>query len=283
MTATRRRSATSRAVILDRSLESFPLFRLSDSAEESAIDYSPEAGQRWRALPSPGERLPGTFDQDVYVELMRRYHEAGAPADGVLTFTLHAFLRSMSRRVDGRTYEQLRSALTRLERTTLESDRAYFDASTAAPFSGSFSVLSAVQIDRRRATEREQLGLFSTLTNNEPGDARVSIAAPIRANIAAGHTIAISSTRYFALASPVARRIYRLVECVRAQGELTWRVPLETLADQLPLIQRFPSHLQRVLQPAHEMLVTTGALRAATIVQESRSWFVQYTLGIATV
>ena len=60
-------------------------------------------------------------------------------------------------------------------------------------------------------------------------------------------------------------------------------MPLETLADQLPLIQRFPSHLQRVLQPAHEMLVTTGALRAATIVQESRSWFVQYTLGIATV
>ncbi len=281
MTAVQRRRAASRTVILDWSLESFPLFRLSDSAEELAIDYSPGAGQRWRVLPSPGERLPGTFDQDVYVELMRRYQEAGSPGDGVLTFTLHAFLRSMSRRVDGRTYEQLRSALTRLQRTTLESDRAYFDATTAAQFSGSFSVLSAVQIDRRRATEREQLGLFSTLTNNEPGDARVNIAAPIRANIAAGHSIVLSATRYFALASPVARRIYRLVECVRAEGELSWRVPLEVLADQLPLIQRFPSHLQRVLQPAHEMLVTTGALRAATIVQESRAWFVQYTLGTA--
>jgi plasmid replication initiation protein len=217
----------------------------------------------------------------VYVELMRRYQDAGTPSDGVLTFTLHAFLRSMSRRVDGRTYEQLRSALSRLQRTTLESDRAYFDAAAASRFSGSFSVLSAVQIDRRRAAEREQLGLFTTLTNNEPGDARVTIAAPIRANLAAGHGVAISAARYFALGSPVARRIYRLVELVRAEGELSWRVPLETLADQLPLIQRFPSHLQRVLQPAHEMLVTTGALRAATIVQESRAWFVQYTLGTA--
>lgn len=281
MAVHRRRGVASRAVVLDRSLEAFPLFRLSDSAEEAAIDYAPGDGRRWRVLPAPGERLPGTFDQDVYVELMRRYHEAGSPADGALTFTLHAFLRSMGRRVDGRTYEQLRSALTRLWRTTLESDRAYFDAASAAPFSGSFSVLAAVQIDRRRAIERDQLGLFATLTNNEPGDARVTIAAPLRANIAAGHQVTLSAARYFALGSPVARRIYRLVELVRASGETAWRVPLDTLADQLPLIQRFPSHLQRVLQPAHEMLVTAGALRAATIVQESRVWQVQYTLGAA--
>ena len=123
------RKRVSRTVVLDRSLEALPVFRLSDSAEEAAIAYEPDDGGRWRVLPAPGERLPGTFDQDVYVELMRRYHEAGAPADGVLTFTLHAFLRSMGRRVDGRTYEQLRSALHRLLRTALESDGAYLDFS----------------------------------------------------------------------------------------------------------------------------------------------------------
>ncbi|HEX9084199.1 MAG TPA: replication initiator protein A, partial [Gemmatimonadaceae bacterium] len=110
----RRRIAT-RAIVLDRSLEALPIFRLSDSAEDTAISFSPESGGRWRVLPSPGDRLPGTFDQDVYIELLHRYHEAGAPEDGVISFTLHAFLRSIGRRVDGRTYEQLRSALTRLE------------------------------------------------------------------------------------------------------------------------------------------------------------------------
>jgi hypothetical protein len=103
-----------RVVPLDRSLEALPLFRLSDSADEMGITYTTELGGRWRVLPSPGDRLPGTFDQDVYIELMRRYHEAGEPSDGVLTFTLHSFLRSMGRRVDGRTYEQLRGALGRL-------------------------------------------------------------------------------------------------------------------------------------------------------------------------
>jgi plasmid replication initiation protein len=279
--ATRRR-APSRTVVLDRSLETFPLFRLSDSSEEAAIEFSLEGGGRWRALPAPGERLPGTFDQDVYVELLRRYHEAGSPADGSLTFTLHAFLRSMGRRVDGRTYEQLRSALTRLQRTILESDRAYFDGGASEAITGNFSVLSSVQIDRRRLTERDQLGLFPALTNNEPGDARVTLSTVIRGNIAAGHVVSLSAARYFSLSSPVARRIYRLLELARLEGAMVWRAPLERLAEQLPLVQRYPSHLQRVLQPAHEMLVAAGILRHANVLQEGRIWFVDYTLAQKT-
>jgi plasmid replication initiation protein len=279
MTEQGRRRAGSRTVVLDRSLESFPFFRLSDSADEAAIEFTPDGGGRWRALPAPGERLPGTFDQDVYVEVLRRYHEAGSPEDGSLTFTLHAFLRSMGRRVDGRTYEQLRSALTRLLRTTLESEGAYLEFGSKAPMTGSFSILSSVQIDRRRQTEREQLGLFPTLTNNEPGDARVTLSAAIRGNIAAGHVVTLSATRYFALSSPVARRIYRLLEVARLEGALSWRVPLDRLAEQLPLVQRYPSHLQRVLQPAHEMLVAAGILRAVAVNQDARAWYVEYSLG----
>jgi len=281
MTASARRRAASRAIPIDRSFELLPVFRLSDSADEAAISYEPRTGGRWRVLPSPGERLPGTFDQDVYVELLRRYHEAGSPADGALSFTLHALLRSMGRRVDGRTYEQLRSALTRLLRTTLESDNAYVDASSGTTMNGSFSMLSSVQIDRRRNTEREQLALFPAMTSNEPGDARITIAAPIRANIAAGNTVLLSSTRYFALSSPVARRVYRLLEVMRPQAFPVWRISLDQLAEQLPLVQRFPSHLQRVLQPAHEMLVAAGILRSAVFVQEARVWHVDYTLGPA--
>lgn len=253
------------------------MFRLSDSADEASIDFAPEDGGRWRVLPAPGERLPGTFDQDVYVELFRRYQEAGRPLDGVLAFTLHAFLRSMGRRVDGRTYEQLRSALTRLHRTRLESDHAYQIDGTV--FTGSFSVLTAVHIERRRSAERDQLGLFPTMTNNEPGDARVTLAASLRTNVAAGTMVALSATRYFALSSPVARRIYRLLELHRTESGGTWHISLERLAEQLPLIQRFPSHLQRVLQPAHEMLLTAGVLRNASFVRDGRAWAVTYALG----
>lgn len=276
--AARRRGA-SRTIRLDRSLEALPLFRLSDSAEEGSISLSDGLGGRWRVLPAPGDRLPGTFDQDVYVELLRRFHEAGAPADGAISFTLHSFLRAMNRRVDGRTYEQLRSALGRLERTTLESQALYQVA--GAPERGDlrFTLLSAVAVERRRTLDREQLPLFDSIAAGEPGVARVVLASVMRDNIAADHVASISAACYWSLDSPVARRLYRLLEVARAEERLTWRIGLDRLAEQLPLSQRYPSHLQRVLQPAHDMLIAAGVLRGAVTRQQSRKWFVDYMLG----
>src|SRR6185503_15258040 len=195
-----RRRAAQRVVALDRSLEALPLFRLSDSADDAIINFTTDAGGRWRVLPGPGDRLPGTFDQDVYIELMRRYQEAGQPADGALSFTLHAFLRTMGRRVDGRTYEQLRAALGRLERTSFESAGAYVD-SAGVPVDASFSILSTVVIERRwRGYEREQLALFDSVIAAEPGDARVVLSPLVRQSLAARQTVIISLDKYLAMA-----------------------------------------------------------------------------------
>jgi plasmid replication initiation protein len=279
MSVVARRRVASRAVRLDRSLEALPLFRLSDSADEGVIDYGDAQGGRWRVIPSPGDRLPGTFDQDVYVELLRRYHEAGEPTDGAVSFTLHAFLRAMGRRVDGRTYEQLRGALGRLERTTLESQGAYENAATGVRGDLRFTLLTSVAVERRRLLDREQLALFDSIATGEPGVARVVISTVLRDNLAADHVVSLSASAYWSLGSPVARRLYRLLEVARADGRLTWRTALDKLAEQLPLAQRYPSHLQRVLQPAHDMLVEQGILRNAAIRQQQREWYVDYMLG----
>jgi len=279
MTLAVERRSHARPILLDRSLEEFPLFRLSDTPDEAAISYVTDDGGRWRVLASPGDRLPGTFDQDVYVELMRRYQEAGEPSDGMLSFTLHAFLRSMGRHVDGRTYEQLRGALTRLERTTLQSERSYFDAALAAPADVSFTLLTSVMVERRRALERDQLALFPSIVTAEPGEARVIISPILRQNLSARHVVSLNISRYFALPSPVARRLYRLIEVARAGGAVTWRVSFDRLREQLPLAQRYPSHLQRVLQPAHDMLKSSGVIREAVVRQQQRDWFVDYMLA----
>lgn len=279
MSLAARRRVTARVVLLDRSLERLPVFRLSDSADDSAISCSSDDGGRWRVLPNPGDRLPGTFDQDVYVELMHRFHEAGEPADGAITFTLHAFLRSMGRQVDGRTYEQLRSALARLERTTLESVGSYYSSAAGRSIEARFSILTSVVIERRRVTDRDQLALFEAVATAEPGVARVVISPNIRENLAGRFTSSLSVTRYLELASPVARRLYRLLEVARAEDVLTWRVSLDRLKELLPLVQRYPSHLQRVLQPAHEMLEAAGVVRSANVRQQQREWFVDYVLA----
>ena len=263
---------------LDRSLEALPLFRLSDSADDTVITYADGDSRRWRALPGAGDRLPGTFDQDVYIELLRRYQESGQPSDGALTFTLHAFLRGIGRRVDGRTYEQLRGALTRLEKTILESHGMYQTADGGRP-DVRFTILSAVAVERRRTADRSQLALFDAFPAGEPGVARVVLSALVRDNLAVEHVSSLSAACYWSLDSPVARRLYRLLEVARAEERLTWRIGLDRLAEQLPLSQRYPSHLQRVLQPAHDMLVASGVLRNVAIRQQQRVWFVDYMLG----
>jgi plasmid replication initiation protein len=279
MTLAVKRRLHARTVLLDRSLEEFPLFRLSDTPDDNAISYVTDDGGRWRVLASPGDRLPGTFDQDVYVELMRRYQESNEPSDGVISFTLHAFLRSMGRQADGRTYEQLRGSLARLERTVLQSERSYFDSASATVTDASFTMLSSVMIERRRSAERDQLALFPTVSAAEPGEARVVISPLVRQNVVARHVVPLSLARYLALPSPVGRRLYRLIEVARAEDMLAWRVRLDRLREQLPLSQRYPSHLQRVLQPAHDMLKQAGVIREAVVRQQQREWFVDYVLA----
>jgi len=73
--------------------------------------------------------------------------------------------------------------------------------------------------------------------------------------------------------------LYRLMEVAREEGNLTWRVGLAELAERIPLAQRYPSHLQRVLQPAHEMLLAAGLLRDVAVRQHRRDWFVDYVLS----
>ena len=255
-----RRRPPSRTVQLDRALEALPLFRLSDSSEDSVVAFTTDTGGRWRVLPAPGERLPGTFDQDVYVEICRRYMDAGSPADGAVSFTLHAFLRSIGRRADGRTYEQLRAALNRLERTSLESYGAYWSATTGAALEGRFSVLSAVSIDRRRTADREQLALFPTFTASEPGDARVTLSPLLRANIGGGHTTTVSPQLYQGLSSPVARRLYRLLEVARADDTVTKAIARVLRADLvvvddiglLPVAADAAEGLYRLIDAAYE-------------------------------
>jgi plasmid replication initiation protein len=279
MTLAAKRRLHHRTVLLDLSLEEFPLFRLSDTADDSAISYTTDDGGRWRVLASPGDRLPGTFDQDVYIEIMRRFHEANEPSDGAISFTLHAFLRSMGRQADGRTYEQLRSSLTRLERTVLQSEQSYFDSVSASLTDASFTLLSSVTIERRRSSERDQLALFPSVVAAEPGEARVVISPLVRQNVTARHVVPLNLARYLSLPSPVGRRLYRLIEVARARDMLAWRIGLDRLREQLPLTQRYPSHLQRVLQPAHDLLKQNGVIREAVVRQQQREWFVDYVLA----
>ena len=284
MTEEGTRKHHSRIVPLDRALESLPLFRLSDSSDSTSVSFEAPDGARWRVLSHPGERIPGTFDQDVYIEILRRYHEADSPADGGVTFTLHSFLRSIGRRADGRTYEQLRASISRLERTILDSGGVYFDAKAQSALQGQFSILSSATIQRRRRVDRYQLSLFPAVSSAEPGVARVAVAPLLRSNIERGHISLVDVAVYYSLQSAVARRLYRLIQVARtAEGEPIWRISGRDMALLLPLAQRYRSHLLRVIQPANEMLVAAGVIKSVVALDGEGGVMLEYVLAAPPV
>lgn len=105
------------------------------------------------------------------------------------------------------------------------------------------------------------------------------ISPTVRTNLAMRHTVTLSSVRYHALSSPVARRLYRILEVARADGRLSWRVPLERLAEQLPLTQRYPFTCNEFCNRHNETLLSAGLVRDIGIKQYERVWHVDYVLG----
>jgi hypothetical protein len=99
----------------------------------------------------------------------------------------------------------------------------------------------------------------------------------MRNNLQAGHSVALEIGLYLSLQSAVARRLYRLLGVRRGAAGTSWRVPVLDLARMLPLAQRYPSHLLRVLHPAHEMLIAAGLISSARATQFDGGWELEYT------
>jgi len=113
---------------------------------------------------------------------------------------------------------------------------------------------------------------------------RCVTASRVRSSSASRWAICASRTSvdvatYLALASPVARRLYRLIRFAAADGAQTWAVAAQQLVEQLPLTQRYPSHVQRVLQPAHDALEAAGVIHGAVVHQHLGVWHVDYLIG----
>jgi hypothetical protein len=69
---------------------------------------------------------------------------------------------------------------------------------------------------------------------------------------------------YWSLASPLSKRLYRLVDHQR-DGGLLWATNLSSLRQQVPLSHySYPSEIKRVLDPAHEELVERGFLASVS-------------------
>lgn len=234
--------------------EEHPYFRVGDrNAGTGVLYYQNELRTReghvleqsWVVRAATGRGLPGRFDQDVYVALLQLIDVRGMPESGWLSFSIYELVELMGRGHSGRDYQQVRQSLLRLSSTTIESNNAFYHGGKKRYITDSFSLLSQVKLAEYEDPE-----------GNSTDRNAVLLSDYFRESYQANYLKNIDSRFYWSLSSPIAKRLYRLIDKKRA-GRRTWEAELFSLKDRIPLSDyKYASKIKEKLAPAHAELIS---------------------------
>ena len=241
----------------ESNLEAYPLFavKVRNRTEDHLVFERPIQGEddttllrRWEVEPPAKLGMPGPFDQDVYLAVLQLLEmRGGMPRDGELHFSLYELNSILGWTKSGNTYEKIRQSLRRISSTTLTSENAYYSKAEERFLSDTFQIWS-VHFSRTKrgdsVRERHTLRFHPIFIRN----------------YLAQYLKGLDPGFYWALPSPLAKRLYRLVDLER-DGSLMWQTDLFDLRQQIPLTgYSYVSELNRALEPAHQELVRRGFL-----------------------
>ena len=263
-------------ILVEANLEVPPTFQLRRTDPNRRVaeffntlvnDEGERVQQQWRiSVPEPYE-LPGPFDQDVWVAVQTLVGmRGGMPPDGRLYFSLYQLLGVMRKARKGDNYKELRAALLRLSATHFQADNAFYLKDKNKLATRTFTLWD-VSLD--------------TEVDNESGQATehhfLEFHNVVRQSFQAEYLKTLDSDFYFSLRSPLAKRLYRLIDRKR-QGKPRWGTSLDKLKDMAPLAPsyRTPSKIRDVLETAHSELLLRGFLAGVSYEKRNGSHWVRW-------
>ena len=261
-------------VLAEGNFEEHPYFRVGDrNASTGVLTYENELKTRdghilrqsWTVRAAHGRSLPGRFDQDVYVALLQMIDDKGLPEDGWLSFSLYELVELMGRKHSGRDYRQVRESLRKLAMTSIESDNAFYHRGWKEYISDTFSLLSEVKLSEHEDPKGER-------TDRN----RVLLSRYFMDSYKANYLKNIDVEFYWSLSSPIAKRLYRLVDKKR-NGRRLWEAEVFSLKDRIPLSDyKYASKIKEKLAPAHTELIEKDFLRRVSYRNSGGNEFVSY-------
>src|SRR5215213_5518823 len=251
-------------VQVESNIEEWPVFQLgrskSDSArvEQTIIGEDGSELQQRLEVSAPGKyRLPSRFDYDVYSAVLELLEiRGGMPDDGTLNFSLHELILIMGIQPSGRTYEEVRRSLRRIAATVLESDNAFWSKGQQRHISDTFNLWNV---------------RFDSITDKNGSGSRheIEFGKLFRRSFEEHYLRGLDIEFFWQLDSPVAKRLYRLVDLKR-EGAALWSMDLFELQKHIPLgPYAYVSKVKEKLKAAHEELMERGFL--SRVVYEEKS------------
>jgi Replication initiator protein A len=251
-------------VQVESNIEEWPVFQLGRSKSNSVMVERTVRGEDGNSLKqkmevsAPGKyRLPGRFDYDVYSAVLELLEvRGGMPENGALRFSLHELILLMDLEPSGRTYEEVRRSLRRIAATVLESDNAFWSNGQRRHISDTFRLWD-VTFDS--VADRNGLGSRH----------QIEFGKLFRRSFEEHYLRGLDIEFFWELGSPVAKRLYRLVDLKRA-GSAAWTVDLFELQKHIPLgPYAYVSKIKEKLKAAHEELIERGFLSRVAYEEKS--------------
>lgn len=250
-------------VFAEGNFEEHPLFRMS-SQERTVQAYSYEwvyeaedgllLRKRWTVVPSGQYGAPGPADQDVFVAVMELVaRRGGLPENGEIEFSLNELLRILRKSRGGKSYGALKESLLRIAFTGIESHNSFYSASMKSYIEDTFRIWDVRFADYEStgggSSSRHTLKFHDVFVNN----------------YFAHYLKNLDTDLYWSLKSPIAKRLYRLIDQKRGQGRF-WGQELFELARQIPLTgsYKYASKIKEKLKSPHEELERGGFLQSVS-------------------
>ncbi len=242
-------------VRVESNIEEWPVFQLGRSSsnvakvEQAIMGEDGSELQQQLEVSAPGKyRLPGRFDYDVYSAVLELLEiRGGMPEDGTLGFSLHELILIMGLQPSGRTYEEVKRSLRRIAATVLESDNAFWSKGQKRHISDTFNLWN-VRFDA--VSDKNGVG-----SRHE-----IEFGKLFRRSFEEHYLRGLDIDFFWELDSPVAKRLYRLVDLKR-DGAASWSTDLFDLQLCIPIgPYGYVSKIKEKLSAAHEELLEKGFL-----------------------
>jgi hypothetical protein len=212
---------------------------------------------KWLVTGSDQHGLPLAGDEDIILVLLELTKEQGFKSR-TIEFSRYEIVRRLKGSLwspSGEDYRRIQSALDRLVGVTIYADR-WYDLSKRSFGAIRFHILEKVVLhDEAPGRKRLMQPPFrlSSITWDES----------IFRSFQNGYIKNLDLDRYFALKSPIARRLYRLLDKRFYDGKPQFEISLRLLAyENLGLSRNYEydSHIKAKMKKAHDELVANGCI-----------------------
>lgn len=216
--------------------------------------------QRWVVQGGSESGLPTEFDERIYVALMAMTRKQGVVSRKV-TFSVYGLLKLMGETTDSKHYRSVERSLERLLRASITAEGAFWDAAKKelVHLANGFHLIERYWLAYKEGNDE--------VVEREGAPGYIVWGDELWRSFQAGYLKELNLTLFFALETPIARRLYRFLD-KKLYRRAMFEIDIFQLGQQLGMAHyAYPAKVKEKLQPGIDELIRRRFLASAGLVK----------------